>query len=299
MSPQAPLLKSRPWRHPGTPAARFKPIPPRWGRPFAQARSGERTALDKLGSNGDAAQDSLYLLEPIERDLATWVAEGAALDLDVPRVASPDGVRSVTECARDQDLPGLIQALAPIIREGASFDSVLFGVLAPAARRLGACWTRDEMSFSQVTAGMGSLSHAVHLLSSAYPRAQEDQQGYVLLSSQPGDQHSFGLTLLGAFLENEGFHVDISPGLSLREISELIESNELTGIGFSVSDDARVAQFLDYWHEVQPYLPPGGLPVFVGGPAHLRPLAALEGIQVSLDAREVLAGFRENMTKHT
>jgi methanogenic corrinoid protein MtbC1 len=96
-------------------------------------------------------------------------------------------------------------------------ETVCLDLLAPAARHLGDLWVEDICSFTDVTIGLMRLQST--LLAIAVPVAPvsaASQRRTALLAVAPGDQHSFGLTMVAGSLQRAGWAVtqlhDHAPG---------------------------------------------------------------------------------------
>ncbi len=94
-------------------------------------------------------------------------------------------------------------------REGVPIDAIYVHLLAPTARFLGDLWEEDLCSFIDVTVGLGRLQRVLRELSPMYGRlVREPLDGRrILLLPCPGEQHTFGLSMVGEFFRNAGWDV--------------------------------------------------------------------------------------------
>ncbi len=105
---------------------------------------------------------------------------------------------------------GVASAYVETVRQrGASFEAVCLCLLAPAARELGLMWEADECDFMQVTVGLCRLHHLLRELTAAFrfESVEPKIERNILLAPAPGDQHTFGITLVAQFLRQAGWQV--------------------------------------------------------------------------------------------
>ncbi len=161
----------------------------------------------------------------------------------VPRLATAHGVRSptadaawirredvefFTRCAVERDALALHDFLESLRLAGASHQTLLLEVIAPAARALGVQWEQDSCDFAAVTVGVGRMQQAMRMLTpdSLVPSLE----GVVAprrawLSVGPGEQHTLAVGILSHCLRGAGWQVD-GPGAAdtasqpLRALSE-------------------------------------------------------------------------------
>jgi MerR family transcriptional regulator, light-induced transcriptional regulator len=121
--------------------------------------------------------------------------------------------------------------------DAASLEKICLELLAPAARRLGQMWEDDERNFAEVTLGMCRLQQLLRDFSDQLPgEALGRQAGLrVLLLPAPGEQHTFGLSMVMEFFRRAGWDVDGGPGMSLAEMRALVREDWFDIVGFSVS----------------------------------------------------------------
>ncbi len=125
---------------------------------------------------------------------------------------------------------------------GASLEGVCLRLLAPAARELGLLWEEDECDFMQVTVGLCRLHQLLRELSPEFrpdvPESKREKN--ILLAPVPGDQHTFGITLVAQFLRKAGWDVWNEYPSNGAEILEVARRNWFAVIGLSVGSESRV-----------------------------------------------------------
>jgi methanogenic corrinoid protein MtbC1 len=154
-------------------------------------------------------------------------------DADVTRFLA--AVRG-TEDARAE------QIIRELIEEGTSLEAVYLDLLAPAARRLGQLWERDECDFIDVTVAMGRMQRSLRDLSAVFiaEGSRATTVGAALLSCIPGEQHTLGIVMVGEFLLRDGWRVMVGAPWSAAELPALIASEWYDVVGFSVGCESRV-----------------------------------------------------------
>ncbi len=124
-----------------------------------------------------------------------------------------------------------------MIASGTPVETLFRELLAPTARRLGELWEEDINSMMDVTLGLAHLQQMVRIFSPDFhdqhtPSASNRR---VLLMPLPGEQHTFGITLIEEYFRRDGWHVWSGPPQTLDELLALVGSMWFDVIGFSIS----------------------------------------------------------------
>jgi len=125
-------------------------------------------------------------------------------------------------------------------RRGAESDQLLMHLLAPVARRLGELWETDESDFVSVTVGLGHLQTIMRELGrmAAPPVVKPGAKRRALLSTVPGEQHTFGLLIVEDHLRRGGWEVEGNMATeSCGELVARVKKEWFAVIGLSMSDD--------------------------------------------------------------
>lgn len=121
---------------------------------------------------------------------------------------------------------------------GHSLQVIFLDLLAPTARRLGDMWTEDLCTFTDVTIGLTRLQRALRELGAAFENEAPPQiRGRILLMPAPGEQHSFGLSMLETFFCQAGWDVCGGATKAPSELLRLAKDEWLDVIGLSLSSD--------------------------------------------------------------
>lgn len=152
---------------------------------------------------------------------------------------STTDVMDFTRLVLEQGVEALLHHVETVRSRGHSLDAVLLDLFAPTARLLGDMWSDDLCSFTDVTISLSRLQQTMREL------ARESDadgigvpHGRILLATVPGDQHSFGISMLGGFFQRAGWDVCGAGGLtSRRELVSLAEAEWVDVIALSLSSD--------------------------------------------------------------
>jgi methanogenic corrinoid protein MtbC1 len=128
------------------------------------------------------------------------------------------------------DAPVASAYIEAVRQGGISLENICLQLLAPAARELGLLWEEDECDFMQVTVGLCRLHQVLRVLSAEFRVAEcESQPGRrILLAPIPGDQHTFGITLVAQFLRRAGWEVWHEFPSRSTDIVDVLRQNSFT-----------------------------------------------------------------------
>ncbi len=214
--------------------------------------------------------------------LARRVSPGA--DRVRPEVAgAPDSgdVKELVRLLLAHDV-GVASAYAETVRQrGATLEMICLHLLAPAARELGLLWEEDECDFMQVTVGLCRLHQLLRELSPEFrPEEAERRVDHrILLAPIPGDQHTFGITLVAQFLRRAGWDVWHEFPTTASELTSIVREHWFAAVGLSVGCETRLDEVSRIIRAVRDASRNVAIGVLVGGPSlAARPeLASLVG----------------------
>jgi methanogenic corrinoid protein MtbC1 len=121
-----------------------------------------------------------------------------------------------------------------------SLASIYVNLLGPAARYLGELWEEDLCDFTEVTLGLGRLQQLLHEFSPVHgPQRGINFNGRrILLLPSPGEQHVFGLVMVGELFRHAGWDVAGGPTELTLDLEMLVHREWYDVVGFSVGCDA-------------------------------------------------------------
>ncbi len=194
------------------------------------------------------------------------------------------------------DLPGALAFVTRLCREGLSLEVVLLDLVAAAARLLGEHWKSDLRTFTEVTAGLGTLQQVVHIFGPSSAPSLPDR-GLVVLVPAPGEQHTLGLFLVGEFLRRAGWGVHIDPAMPEPDLIALLQDRRVVMLGISVSTSAPTPPLARLVACARKASLNPNLAVVLGGSADLELLAAQTGASLwATDPRQAVL-MLENHSK--
>ncbi len=246
-----------------------------------------RTEADALS----AAHMQSVRLHPARQDAARHGDERRrsiltrTVELDViprlliahPLPAAPAAAGLLVTAVHVADLVGLVLSrgepeavafVAAMHEGGAAADSLYLDLLAPAARRLGEMWEDDTCDFTDVTIGLWRLQNAMRELSPSFLRSANARTNgpRVLLVPLPGEDHTFGLSMVYEFFRRAGWNAWCGPVESSAELRGMVKHEWVEVIGFSLACDEKLDAVRSEIRSVRRASMNPGLAVLVGGP---------------------------------
>ena len=267
------------------------------------SEDGGRVDSDLRGSN-DGAEDSNSRMAKLVRTIEGEIVPRLVLARRAK--SSPRSpAASMQRFPTDLDIKELVRLLlahdAPVasayveaVRQGGvSLESICLELLAPAARELGELWNEDECDFMQVTVGLCRLHQVLRVLSAEFKVDEcEAQPGRrILLAPIPGDQHTFGISLVAQFLRRAGWEVWHEFSSRSSDIVEVLRQNWFTVVGLSVGSETRLEDVAALISVIRQASRNRDVGVLIGGPLLVdRPeLAALLGADATaIDGNEAV-----------
>ena len=153
---------------------------------------------------------------------------------------------------------------------GIPVETLFIDLLALAARHLGELWEEDLCNFADVTVGVGRLQQAMRDLSPGLVTRPPsgDQPRRVLLLPCPGEQHTFGLAMVGDFFRSAGWDVAGGPAMSL-DIDAVVRREWFDVVGFSLAAEVHLPRLAPAIAAVRKASQNPRVGILVGGPIFL------------------------------
>jgi MerR family transcriptional regulator, light-induced transcriptional regulator len=263
---------------------------PREFSDWQAALPGIEPALRSIESMS-AAERVAHLARTLELEVIPRLAAShrgqaradASNDAHVPLLAAADIDAFTTQVIAGDELH-LSGLVARLRANGASIESIFTELLAPTARHFGELWTEDLCDFTTVTVGLGRLQRLMRELSPAFGTevAHPPCGRRALLVRAPGEQHSFGLSMVAEFFRRAGWEVMAGGAESENDPITAVRREWFDVAGFSVGSEARLDWLPGCIAAVRQASRNHSLRVLVGGPVlFVRPELAA---QVGADA---------------
>jgi MerR family transcriptional regulator, light-induced transcriptional regulator len=137
----------------------------------------------------------------------------------------------------------LLEEVDAFIAKGASVETICLDLLAPAARKLGEMWERDECDFLDVTMGLWRLQEVMREVAARSPAAFADiQVPYsALFSPMPGDHHNFGVMMIEEVFARAGWRSEALVKPERRELLDRLARQPFDLIGLTLARDCPSA----------------------------------------------------------
>jgi methanogenic corrinoid protein MtbC1 len=184
--------------------------------------------------------------------------------------ASPTAtdVEAFVQLALSTDESSVTQFVDERLEQGLPIEAVCLELLAPAATRLGVMWEDDVCDFNAVTLGVGRLQKILYKLSPAFASEAvfPANAHRIALVSAPGEQHTFGLSMVAEFFLHAGWDVMVGHGGGRDEAVDLAREQWFDVIGFSVGSEARLDWLASCIKAVRAASCNPDIGVLVGGP---------------------------------
>jgi MerR family transcriptional regulator, light-induced transcriptional regulator len=204
---------------------------------------------DEIDDTDDGAVSPLALVQLIE---ARIIPQLLSVHSGV-RSDSPDRVRDRISPLQSDGFAALVlrteahalmEQVEGFVARGASVESVLLDLLAPAARQLGNWWDEDACDFVDVTMGLWRLQQVVYDLSARFPGKAPNGEGArkALFSVFPGSQHSFGTVVLEECFRRKGWITNGLTSASEAQILALVSTQFFDVVGLSISRECEAQE---------------------------------------------------------
>jgi MerR family transcriptional regulator, light-induced transcriptional regulator len=189
--------------------------------------------------------------------------------------------------AMDDDAP--LAYVQGLVAQGVSVQSIFLDLLAPAARNLGSLWESDAADFANVTLGVGRLQRIMRHLGEHFHSEGAHGGGgeSVLLTIIPGEQHSFGLSMVAEFFRRAGWNLCTGPFSSHQELTAVVHNHWFDVVGFSVSSDRRLAELKKDIQDIRRDSRNRNVGIMLGGPMMIADpslVASMGADMMSVDA---------------
>jgi len=177
-----------------------------------------------------------------------------------------------------------VQTIESMCIRGAPIESIYLDLLAPAARYLGELWEEDLCDFTDVTIGLGRLQKMLRELSGQFEKYKHPVSNglRILLVPAPGEQHTFGLSMVAEFFQRDGWDVTGGPYELYDDPVSLVKRQNYDVVGFSLATEMQLPALTDCIRAVRKASQDPGVCIMVGGPLLARDPRLLEQVDADL-----------------
>jgi MerR family transcriptional regulator, light-induced transcriptional regulator len=185
-------------------------------------------------------------------------------------------------------------------RQGQSLADIYLNGVAQSARLLGERWLSDDMDFVDCTIAFSRLHRILHEFSAEFlQEACAAHNGLsVLLMTEPGTQHGFGVFMLSEFFRRAGWQVTLAAPQDMDDFKRSFQSDWFDAVCLSIATDR-------HWDDIAAAVPGllqdsvnRHLSVYLGGPLAqtTTDLPAISGMHIlSLDALKTVERVTADM----
>ena len=198
--------------------------------------------------------------------------ECASHPLTAHQRVMPEDVAVFAELVLHEDDHAVRDCVISLRDRGVPIEAIFLDLLSPVARHLGEMWERDLCSFTEVTVGLGRLQKVLRENSAAFGQfdsAREGVQGRrILLMPCPGEQHTFGLSLVAEIFHRAGWEV-VTCFLATDAAAVMVKKDWYDLVGFSLGSESGVARLKAAMALVREVSQNPRIPIIAGGPIFL------------------------------
>ena len=183
------------------------------------------------------------------------------------RAISPDEAANFAVLPLRLEAAALLEEVDGFIAKGASVETICLDLLAPAARKLGEMWERDECDFLDVTMGLWRLQEVMREVAA---RSPADFAGLALpysalFSPMPGDHHNFGTLMIEEVFARGGWRSEALVKPERRELLDRLARQPFDLLGLTLARDCPSAALSNLIKAVRNVSANPNIMVLVGG----------------------------------
>lgn len=149
---------------------------------------------------------------------------------------------------------------------GLSMETLYVELLEPTARHLGEMWDNDECDFIDVTIGVGRLQKLLAIFNDTYTLPQLGTRRRVLMATTPGNQHSFGASMIERLLSAAGWDVETEYSGDVDQIMHMVKRNWFAVVGLTAGSDGQLPAMKSVVAQIRKESQNMDIGIMVGGP---------------------------------
>ncbi len=210
---------------------------------FASGQYGTIEGFDQASSvSADRNNRSVAAAPKFIRDISEdWIMETIErkrLRLLQVSALQRERIEEFVEKLFDEESDDCRHMLDEAMAESGDPQKVVEILLEPAARIIGEKWCADECDLLKVTIAVSRMQRLFRRIAAQTPiGVVPDMSRCALLTPAPGEQHTFGLSVVDDAFRRAGWEVDCCGCDEEFDVYRLVASNHYQIIGISVSVD--------------------------------------------------------------
>ena len=154
-------------------------------------------------------------------------------------VPSGTDIDSLAHIVIGDDLEAAATYVTALRNRGLSMETLYIELLEPTARHLGKMWDEDECDFIDVTIGVARLQKLLAIFNETYDLPDLATRRQVLMALAPGNQHSFGASMIDRLLSAAGWQVQTEYSGIAEDIVHAVRRNWFAVVGLTVGSDRQ------------------------------------------------------------
>ena len=185
-------------------------------------------------SYADLAQLQTQLPEEAVVSLAREVLARLAKRLKEPP-SIPEKVETLTSALIGPEPRTAASFIEEQINEGMDVETLYLTYIAESARKLGEWWETDQITFAQVTVGIGRIYAIMRTISHRIaPIKIPDKRG-AFFAAVPGDNHTLGVKMAADLARKDGWDIELALDQDHDDLVENITTLNPLLIGLSAA----------------------------------------------------------------
>jgi MerR family transcriptional regulator, light-induced transcriptional regulator len=155
---------------------------------------------------------------------------------------APNGadIDSLAHIVIGDDLQAAATYVTTLRDRGLSVETLYTELLEPTARYLGKMWDEDECDFIDVTIGVARLQKLLAIFNETYDLPDLSTRRQVLIALAPGNQHSFGASMIDRLLFAAGWQVQTEYSGRSEDIVSAVRKNWFAVVGLTAGSDGQL-----------------------------------------------------------
>lgn len=153
-----------------------------------------------------------------------------------PELSRDQRVSAIVDALVDPDPDVSFGLIEDLKANGASVETIYLQILAPAARRLGERWERDEVSFTEVTLGISRIYRLIRAMDEPALQPGRVDQPHAFFVSVPGEDHTLGLRMAADLFRRQGWEIELLWGLEHDAIMARFQASDHWCVGISAAN---------------------------------------------------------------
>lgn len=167
--------------------------------------------------------------------------EAPTADIGIQALAPNGGdIDSLAHIVIGNDLQAAASYVTTLRGRGLSMETLYTELLEPTARYLGKMWDEDECDFIDVTIGVARLQKLLAIFNETYDLPDLATRRQVLMALAPGNQHSFGASMIDRLLFAAGWQVQTEYSGQSEDILQAVQKNWFAVVGLTVGSDGQL-----------------------------------------------------------